>query len=207
MKIKLIVAMDSDCNIGKDGKLPWQGNDEYKWDMSHFKNTTMNNFVVMGYNTFLSLHSKALPNRINYVISKKHYNLINDPKVDKIFTSVEDFIDWYKDFIKCCQTHYLDKDIYIIGGAKIYKEFLCSGVVDEIIVSVFDEKFDADTSFPKEYLYKSAGYRIDESKTKVYDNGKIYTFIRITEKEFGFEHTYQDLSDIMKWNKNEINNK
>ena len=43
------------------------------------------------------------------------------------------------------------------------------GLVDEIILSVFDEKFDADIQFPKEYLYKSSGYRIDDSKTKIYD--------------------------------------
>jgi dihydrofolate reductase len=202
MAIKIIAAMDSNCNIGKDGKLPWQGKPEYRWDMVHFKETTRNNIVVMGFNTFLSLNSKALPNRVNYVVSKKHANLITDPNVNKIFTSVEDLIDWYQ---RWCLKEM--EDIYIIGGAKIYKEFLQSGMVDEIILSIFDEKFDADISFPKEYLYKTHGYRIDESKTKVYGNGKIYTFIRMTEKEVGFEHTYHDLSDIMKWNKNEINNK
>ena len=206
MAIKIIAAMDSNCNIGKDGKLPWQGKPEYRWDMVHFKETTRNKNVVMGYNTFLSLNSKALPNRVNYVVSKKHANLINDLNVNKIFTSVEDLVYWY-------QTEYQwlkitnNEDLYIIGGAKIYKEFLQAGLVDEIIISIFDEKFDADISFPKEYLYKTHGYRIDESKTKVYGNGKIYTFIRMTEKEVGIEHTYHDLSDIMKWNKNEINNK
>jgi dihydrofolate reductase len=202
MAIKIIAAMDSNCNIGKDGKLPWQGKPEYRWDMVHFKETTRNNIVVMGFNTFLSLNSKALPNRVNYVVSKKHANLITDPNVNKIFTSVEDLIDWYQ---RWCLKEM--EDIYIIGGAKIYKEFLQSGLVDEIILSIFDEKFDADISFPKEYLYKTHGYRIDESKIKVYGNGKIYTFIRMTNKEVGIEHTYHDLSDIMKWDKNEINNK
>ena len=72
------------------------------------------------------------------------------------------------------------------------------GLVDEIILSVFDEKFDADIQFPKEYLYKSSGYRIDDSKTKIYDNGKIYTFVRMTETDFGLEDKYHDLRDIIK---------
>ena len=190
MAIKIIAAMDSNCNIGKDGKLPWQGKSEYRWDMVHFKETTRNNIVVMGFNTFLSLNSKALPNRVNYVVSKKHANLITDPNVNKIFTSVEDLIDWYQ---RWCLKEM--EDIYIIGGAKIYKEFLQSGLVDEIILSVFDEKFDADISFPKEYLYKSSGYRIDESKTKVYGNGKIYTFVKIKENELSYD--YLDLNSII----------
>lgn len=197
MAIKIIVAMDSNCNIGKEGKLPWQGKPEYKWDMSHFKETTRNNIVVMGYNTFVSLNCKALPNRVNYVITKNHVYNIEDNNVNKIFTSIDDLNDWYQ---RWCVTDkdFKYEDLYIIGGAKIYKEFLQMGLVDEIILSVFDEKFDADIQFPIEYLYKSSGYRIDDSKTKIYGNGKIYTFVRMTETDFGLEDKYHDLRDIIK---------
>lgn len=197
MAIKIIAAMDSNCNIGKEGKLPWQGKPEYKWDMSHFKETTRNNIVVMGYNTFVSLNCKALPNRVNYVITKNHVYNIKDNNVNKIFTSIDDLNDWYQ---RWCVTDkdFKYEDLYIIGGAKIYKEFLQMGLVDEIILSVFDEKFDADIQFPIEYLYKSSGYRIDDSKTKIYGNGKIYTFVRMTETDFGLEDKYHDLRDIIK---------
>ena len=197
MAIKIIAAMDSNCNIGKEGKLPWKGKPEYRWDMSHFKETTRNNIVGMGYNTFVSLNCKALPNRVNYVITKNHVYNIEDNNVNKIFTSIEDLNDWYQ---RWCVTDkdFKYEDLYIIGGAKIYKEFLQMGLVDEIILSVFDEKFDADIQFPIEYLYKSSGYRIDDSKTKIYDNGKIYTFVRMTETDFGLEDKYHDLRDIIK---------
>lgn len=197
MAIKIIAAMDSNCNIGKEGKLPWQGKPEYRWDMSHFKETTRNNIVVMGYNTFVSLNCKALPNRVNYVITKNHVYNIKDNNVNKIFTSIDDLNDWYQ---RWCVTDkdFEYEDLYIIGGAKIYKEFLQMGLVDEIILSVFDEKFDADIQFPIEYLYKSSGYRIDDSKTKIYGNGKIYTFVRMTETDFSLEDKYHDLRDIIK---------
>ena len=197
MAIKIIAAMDSNCNIGKEGKLPWQGKSEYRWDMSHFKETTRNNIVVMGYNTFVSLNCKALPNRVNYVITKNHVYNIEDNNVNKIFTSIEDLNDWYQRWC-VSDKDFKYEDLYIIGGAKIYKEFLQMGLVDEIILSVFDEKFDADIQFPIEYLYKSSGYRIDDSKTKIYDNGKIYTFVRMTETDFGLEDKYHDLRDIIK---------
>ena len=197
MAIKIIAAMDSNCNIGKEGKLPWQGKPEYRWDMSHFKETTINNIVVMGYNTFVSLNCKALPNRVNYVITKNHVYNIEDNNVNKIFTSIEDLNDWYQRWC-VSDKDFKYEDLYIIGGAKIYKEFLQMGLVDEIILSVFDEKFDADIQFPIEYLYKSSGYRIDDSKTKIYDNGKIYTFVRMTETDFGLEDKYHDLRDIIK---------
>ena len=61
-----IVAVDRNGAIGKGGKLPWH----YSADMKFFKQTTMGNACVMGYNTWLTL-KKPLPNRLNIVLSRK----------------------------------------------------------------------------------------------------------------------------------------
>ena len=77
----------------------------------------------MGYNTFVSLNCKALPNRVNYVITKNHVYNIKDNNVNKIFTSIEDLNDWYQRWC-VSDKDFKYEDLYILGGAKIYKEFL-----------------------------------------------------------------------------------
>ena len=56
----------SDDAFGCSKGLVWP---TIKEDIAHFKQVTKNNVVIMGYLTFLSLHSKPLPHRVNIVIT------------------------------------------------------------------------------------------------------------------------------------------
>ena len=60
----VIACVDSDFGLGKNNSIPWNIKD----DMDYFKNMTTNNIVIMGRLTYESI-GKALPNRINIVIS------------------------------------------------------------------------------------------------------------------------------------------
>lgn len=64
MRITLVVAMDLENGIGKDGGLPWH----LKTDLQRFKHITMGHPIIMGRKTFQSI-GKALPGRENIVIS------------------------------------------------------------------------------------------------------------------------------------------
>ena len=66
MKLSIIVAMNKDRVIGKDGKIPWN----YPEDMRWFKEKTMGSTVIMGRKTFESLHYTSLPGRNNIIVSK-----------------------------------------------------------------------------------------------------------------------------------------
>ena len=68
MNIKIIAAVAQNNAIGKDNKLLWK----LSGDMKMFKELTSNNIVIMGRKTFDSL-GKALPNRINMVITRNKY--------------------------------------------------------------------------------------------------------------------------------------
>ena len=139
-KIKLIVAMDENCIIGDKNELPWKGNSEYQWDMDNFKMETINKSIIMGYNTFLSLNSKCLKNRINYLISSKH-----TPEGIRTFKSLYDFMNYWK-------IREDSNDLYVIGGAQIYKTFLENDLIDEIVMTIFNESFEGNTKFPMDFI-------------------------------------------------------
>lgn len=113
--VKMILCSDLVGNIGKDNDLLFK----MKEDMKFFRESTTGSVVVMGYNTWLSLGSKPLPNRVNIVL--------NDKKVEGI-----DTFDDIREVIKL----YKDKDIYVIGGAFVYNQTLEMGLVDEILITV-----------------------------------------------------------------------
>ena len=130
-----IVAISENNAIGKDGKLPWH----YPADLKFFKETTMGNAVVMGATTWRSI-GKPLPGRLNVVLSRSG------------------IVDIYPDVMRLGRkdevitlSHYLNGDVYIIGGAKTYEAF--AEVIDKWIVThVPINVTDADTFMPDGFL-------------------------------------------------------
>ena len=124
--ICLIWAMTKDNFIGKGNDLPWH----YKEDLQYFKKTTMNKDVLMGYNTYLSIFNRlghSLPNRNNFV-------LCNDLEImDNSITQVNDL----DEFIKQYQN--TDKELFIIGGASVYRQTL--PVADKLYITLINKDF------------------------------------------------------------------
>jgi len=120
-----IVAVDEDFGIGKNNMLPWKSRN----DMIFFRKQTLNSVIIMGYNTFLSMECKPLPNRINIVITKKIID--NDPM----------FVNNTDAALVLAKSY--NKDIYVIGGSSIYDQFK----YDKIYITYMKGKFDCDKKF------------------------------------------------------------
>lgn len=134
MSIISIVAMDQQDAIGKDNKLLCSLKD----DLAYFKGVTEGGIVVMGSKTYESI-GKPLPNRFNIVLSRnKDYP---DPPYDncRVMHSVMDVVAF---------STRQNKNLYVIGGAEIYKLFLpiCRTLIITHIHHTFE---DADTYFPE----------------------------------------------------------
>ena len=135
MSIIGIVAIAKNFAIGKDGKLPWH----YSADLKFFKQTTVNNAVVMGFNTWKSI-GKPLPKRLNIVLSRSA-TIENQSEV-LLLRGVEETLVLSK---------YLSGDLFIIGGASTYENF--ADAIDEWIVTEIPETIeDADTFMPQDFL-------------------------------------------------------
>lgn len=126
--IKMIWCEDINHGIAKNNQLPWH----IKEEMLFFKNTTLNNIVVMGKNTWLSLNKKPLVNRINYVLTRNKDFKIN---LDNVFV-IHDILD----ILELNQTS--DKDIYIIGGKKVYEAFF--KYAQQLIISKLNDDYQCD---------------------------------------------------------------
>lgn len=155
MAIVGIVAIAKNFAIGKDGKLPWH----YSADLKFFKETTVGNAVVMGFNTWESI-GKPLPKRLNIVLSRTK-NLENKSNV-LLVRSVEEVL---------ALSNYLKGDLFVIGGAETYKNF--SDKIEKWIVTEIPEIIeDADAFMPESFL---DGFQQTET-TNLEDNLKVKTY-------------------------------
>lgn len=127
----IIVAMDENRAIGKDGRLLWH----LPNDMKFFKETTSGHTVIMGRKTYESLPKGALPNRKNIVISSNHaiqYDrciICHTLQQALTLTNTED-------------------EVFIIGGGSIYEQAL--PLADKLYLTVVHHVFnDATVFFPE----------------------------------------------------------
>ena len=137
MKYKLICAVCRGGGIGKNGVLPWK----IKEDLALFSKLTKgsgNNAVVMGRKTWESIGSKSLVGRDNLIMSK---STKSKAKGASWFSSIDD-IDTH------CEKKKYDQ-VWIIGGAEIYKEFMDANKIDAACITYIDQAFDCDTQFPE----------------------------------------------------------
>ena len=140
--ISLIVAYDKNLGIGRKNSLAWK----LPEDLKNFKKITEHNYIVMGRKTFDSI-GRPLPSRKNIILTRDR-----DYKQEKclIINSIQEVLNF-----AASKPHY---EIFVIGGAEIYKEFL--EYADRLYVTEVDaEMTDLDAFFPSwdRSKYKSIG--------------------------------------------------
>ena len=118
MIINIAVAITKNGGIGLKGALPWPN---LKDDMALFSKRTTgsgNNAVLMGKNTWCSIpeNRKPLKNRTNIIISSCLSLHLPASPCCHAFSSINDAITF-------CESEKYD-ELWIIGGSRIYNEFL-----------------------------------------------------------------------------------
>ena len=108
----IIVAVNPQGVIGKDGNMPWH----YPADLQRFKRLTMGGVVIMGRVTWESLPVKPLPGRLNLVGTSRPDDL---ELPDGVLAC-----PGLKAALAAAEARAPGKDIWIIGGARLYKEAL-----------------------------------------------------------------------------------
>ena len=157
--ITIIAAVAKNRAIGYKNKLIyWLPN-----DLKRFKTLTTGHTIIMGRNTYLSLPKGALPNRRNIVLSmtmwkeERGKRKENTPAAESAsegnlippstFHLPQKNIDLYPSLDEALAHCTPDEDIYIIGGASVYRQAL--PLADRLCLTEIDDTpAEADTFFP-----------------------------------------------------------
>ncbi len=130
MKISLVAAIAENNAIGKDNKLLWH----LPNDLKFFKNYTLGKVILMGRKTFESIGKRALPGRINAVVTRdgslKAENVL-------MFKSLEAALNHFKNTEEIC----------IVGGAQMYRDTM--PLAKRLVLTEVAASLEADVFFPE----------------------------------------------------------
>lgn len=161
MILSLIVAVSSNNVIGRNNAIPWSLKD----DLKRFSKLTKSHTVIMGRNTFLSIFSrngKPLSGRKNIVLSDvpmpefaKNKDVLICDSWEKVFETVK-----------------RDGEVFVIGGASVYKESI--KYADKLYLTRINVDIDGDAYFngfdEKDWkLVDKHSYPADERNEYSYD--------------------------------------
>lgn len=137
---KILACFNQKRALGKDGKLLYH----IKSDHANFKAQTIGNVIIMGRATFESLpNGKPLSDRVNIILTNdKDYSVSEEFDNVYIVHSIDEVID-------LCDAFFSDKELFVIGGESVYRQFLERDLVDEMRLTLVKDGEDGDTFFPE----------------------------------------------------------
>jgi len=138
-KVNIIVALDNDGGIGRDGGIPWN----IPEDMKRFKlltTATGRDAVVMGRKTWESIPEKfrPLPNRMNFVITSRP---------EEIHGAAIPVPSW-EDAVQGAMMRDAAM-LWAIGGEKVYEAALADRNLAYIEVTMVKGSHECDRFFPR----------------------------------------------------------
>lgn len=151
--ISAIFAIDNNNLFGNKNKLPWYISE----DLQHFKATTLNSCVIMGYNTWQTL-KKPLVDRLNIVVTHQKFG------IDKTGVYFVNSLDMAQRI-----GYTLYRDLYLIGGAQLIRDGLDK--LDRLIVTHIDMEFEGNIYLDIDFTKWTC---LQEKKLNSYCNVKTY---------------------------------
>ena len=158
--MKAIVAVDKNWGIGKNNDLLFS----IPEDMKFFRATTLNKVVVMGRKTLESFpNGEPLKNRVNIVLSSE---LNKDGCIT--VKNIEELKKVLKEFN--------DEDVFVIGGASVYKLLL--PYVKKALITKVDADGEATAFF--ENLDELENWQLEKESEEIETNGYKIKFTEYT---------------------------
>lgn len=131
-KVSIIVAHDDRLGIGANNRLLWH----IKKDLKRFKKLTLGHPIIMGRKTYQSI-AQPLPGRTNIIVTRNpRFQASGCLKVDSLIKAID--LAKTKD----------SQEIFIIGGADIYRQALAQNLVDKLYITHIKGDYQAQLFFP-----------------------------------------------------------
>lgn len=158
-KISIIAAASENLVIGKDNDLPWH----LPTDMKYFNRITKGHMVIMGSKCWESipLRYRPLPNRDNVVVSRNlNYEADGALMVNDLET-----------LLKVIKTGYNNKEVFVIGGGKIYKDAF--KYADKLYLTRIHAEIEGDTFLEG---FDKKEWALSHKEETISENGLEFTF-------------------------------
>jgi dihydrofolate reductase len=133
VNISIIAAVAENGVIGRGGKLPWRLSD----DLKRFKRLTMGHTIVMGRRTWESI-GRPLPGRRVIVVSRQPEYSTGSGDVRAVGS-----LDVALQVVES----YGDAEMFVVGGAELYKEALPRA--NRLYLTLVMADIEGDTFFPE----------------------------------------------------------
>lgn len=159
--VTLIVAMDRNRGIGKDGQMPWH----LPEDLKHFKRYTLGKPCIMGRKTFQSLLEflgKPLPGRQNIILTR-------DEDFSHVGVDVAHSMD--QAFDLASGESGVVHEVMVIGGGEIYR--LALSHASRMLITQVDAACPADTHFPE---FDQSAWQLLSSESHSQDDRHAHDF-------------------------------
>ena len=156
--MNLIVAVDENWGIGKDGDLLHP----ISADLKYFREKTTGNVIVMGRKTLESIpKKKPLPKRVNIVLTKN-----TDYPAEGVVLCHD------VEKLPALLAEYKEQEVFVIGGGRIYKQLL--PLCDKAYVTHIQAVYPADTYFPN--LAEDPAWERTVKGEEMEENGVKFSF-------------------------------
>lgn len=162
--MRLIVVVDEKWGIGRNNGLLFR----LKKDMRRFREITTGKVIVVGANTFRSFPNGALPNRVNIVLDDKGATFENAITV----TNTDELVSVLH--------NYDDNDVFVCGGASVYKLML--DCCDKALITKVKADGNAEVFFPN--LDNLSNWRLVEQSSEIEDGDYVITFCEYHNSKF-----------------------
>ncbi|MGN2642244.1 dihydrofolate reductase [Nocardia takedensis] len=178
MTYKVIVALDARRGIGRAGAMPWRIPGELGWTSKTTKttsSTSLRNALIMGRTTYLSVPAERRPlaDRVSIVVTSRPLAVEPGTLVVETFPRSLEIADALRDI----------EDVFIFGGASIYRQALDRQILEEILISEIPGDHRCDTFFPD----LPPSYILDSTTTARYDTTEVHhhRYLRAVHRHTG----------------------
>ena len=164
-KVAIWCRHKDDNVIGVGSNIPWH----VKSDFQRFRRITEGQNLVAGQRTYESFPNRTLPNRKIFVLTLDEQYEVSDKQNHKVVNDIK----FFKEF---------EEDLYIAGGATVYKLFMTGGtklMPDIVVDCVYNQEIsfnqkdelititDCIDVLNKKYMQVSQNYDQDNITTRI----------------------------------------